>query len=125
MHCACVAFYCHLKSIRLYHAFLRDLINGMFFGKKKLLNIKACFDFLYKFCLKQFSLQKEFSEISYMYVDVHAKCQLFCSLFKETWILWQIFVKYSNTQFHENPSSGSRVVPCGQTDRWTDGQADS
>ena len=25
------------------------------------------------------------------------------------------FEKYSNTKFHENPSSGSRVVPCGQT----------
>jgi len=22
----------------------------------------------------------------------------------------------SNTKFHENPSSGSRFVPCGQTD---------
>jgi len=35
----------------------------------------------------------------------------------------QIFEKYSNIKFHENPSSGSRVVPCGQTDgrtdRWT------
>ena len=28
----------------------------------------------------------------------------------------QIFEKYSNIKFHENPSSGSRVVPCGQTD---------
>ena len=28
----------------------------------------------------------------------------------------QIFEKYSNITFHENPSSGSRVVPCGQTD---------
>ena len=28
-----------------------------------------------------------------------------------------IFEKYSNTKFHENPSSGTRVVPCGQTDR--------
>jgi len=27
-----------------------------------------------------------------------------------------IFEKYSNIKFHENPSSGSRVVPCGQTD---------
>jgi len=27
-----------------------------------------------------------------------------------------IFGKYSNIKFHENPSSGSRVVPCGQTD---------
>jgi len=24
--------------------------------------------------------------------------------------------KYSNIKFHENPSSGSRVFPCGQTD---------
>jgi hypothetical protein len=28
----------------------------------------------------------------------------------------QIVGKYSNTEFHENPFSGSRVVPCGQTD---------
>jgi len=27
----------------------------------------------------------------------------------------QIFEKYLNIKFHENPSSGSRVVPCGQT----------
>jgi len=28
----------------------------------------------------------------------------------------QIFEKYSNVKFNENPSSGSRVVPCGRTD---------
>jgi hypothetical protein len=28
----------------------------------------------------------------------------------------QIFEKYSNIKFHENPSSGSRVVPRGRTD---------
>ena len=33
---------------------------------------------------------------------------------------WQIFEKYSNTKFHENPSSGGRVVPCGLTDGQTD-----
>jgi hypothetical protein len=36
----------------------------------------------------------------------------------------QIFEKSPNIKFQENPSSGSRVVPCGQTDgrtdRWTD-----
>ena len=26
------------------------------------------------------------------------------------------FEKYSNIKFHENPSSGSRAVPCGRTD---------
>jgi hypothetical protein len=28
----------------------------------------------------------------------------------------QIFEKYSNIKFHENPSSGSRAVTCGRTD---------
>jgi hypothetical protein len=28
----------------------------------------------------------------------------------------RIFKKYSNIKFHENPSSGSRVVPYGPTD---------
>jgi len=32
----------------------------------------------------------------------------------------QIFEKYSNIQFHETPSSWSRDVPGGQTDRRTD-----
>ena len=32
----------------------------------------------------------------------------------------QIFEKYSSTQFHENPSSGSRIVPYGQTDGQTE-----
>ena len=27
-----------------------------------------------------------------------------------------IFEKYANVEFHENPSNGSRVVPCGRTD---------
>ena len=37
-----------------------------------------------------------------------------------------IFEKYSNRKFQENPTSGSRVVPCGRmdgrTDGWTDGR---
>jgi len=28
----------------------------------------------------------------------------------------QILDKFSNIKFYENPSSGSRVVPCGRTD---------
>ena len=36
----------------------------------------------------------------------------------------QIFEKSSNIKFHANPSSGSRFVPCGQTDRRKDGRKD-
>jgi hypothetical protein len=32
---------------------------------------------------------------------------------------WQISETYTNIKFHKNPSSGSRVVPCGRTDRQT------
>jgi len=28
----------------------------------------------------------------------------------------RVFERYSNIKFHENPYSGGRVVPCGQTD---------
>jgi hypothetical protein len=31
----------------------------------------------------------------------------------------QICEKYHNIKFHENPSSGNRVVPCGRRDRHT------
>ena len=33
----------------------------------------------------------------------------------------QIFEENSDIKFHENPSSGSRFVPCGRTDGQTDG----
>ena len=35
-----------------------------------------------------------------------------------------IFEISSNIKFNEKPSSGSRVVPYGQTDRYTDRQTD-
>jgi hypothetical protein len=34
----------------------------------------------------------------------------------------QGFEKYSNIQSNEKPSSGSRVVACGQTDRQMEGR---
>jgi hypothetical protein len=34
----------------------------------------------------------------------------------------EIVEKHSNFKFHENPSCGSRVIPCGQTDERADRQ---
>ena len=43
------------------------------FLKKKVIEHKICFNFLYNFRLKYFSFQKEFSEIlSSMYIGLHA-----------------------------------------------------
>ena len=52
--------------------------------------------------------------------STHYSCQVLMKLEFSR----QIFTKYSNIKFHENPSSGSRVIPCRQTDdqpdTWTD-----
>jgi hypothetical protein len=42
-----------------------------------------------------------------------------CRILMKLEFSWQIFVRYSNIKFHENPSSRSRVVLCGQTDGQT------
>jgi len=40
-----------------------------------------------------------------------------CQILMKLEFSGHIFDKYSNMKFHENPLSGSRVVPCRQTDR--------
>ena len=81
--------YCHLWSARLYNIFVRISLEGL---KKKYIYIlrerererehKMCFDFLYNFCLKHFSLYEEFSEILLqMYIGLHVKCPLLLSDF--------------------------------------------
>ena len=50
----------------------------------------------------------------------YANYPSFLSNFNQIWIFWQIFGEYTNIKFNEHPSSGSRVVPCGRTDRQTD-----
>jgi hypothetical protein len=53
-------------------------------------------------------------------INVHrsaCKVPLLLSDFNETSNVYTNFQKkYSNIKFHKNPFSGSRVVPCGQTD---------
>ena len=41
----------------------------------------------------------------------------FCQILTKLEFSEQIFEKYSNTEFHETSSIGSRVVPYGQTRR--------
>ena len=48
----------------------------------------------------------------------------FCQILMKLEFSKQIFEKFWNIKFNENPSSGNRVVPCGRTDGHTDGQAD-
>jgi len=56
-----------------------------------------------------------------MYVRLHVKYPLFLSEFNHSNFLEIFFSKkYSNIKFYENPSSASRVVPCGRMEGGTD-----
>ena len=52
-----------------------------------------------------------------MYVGLHVKYRYSSQIVTNLQLSRQIFEKYSNVKFHENPSNGSRIFPCGRTDR--------
>jgi len=52
-----------------------------------------------------------------MYIGLHVKYPLFLSDFNEIRVFSNGVEKSPDIKFHKNPSSGSRVVPCGRTDR--------
>jgi hypothetical protein len=63
-----------------------------------------------------------------MIINVHySACEvhnIFFQILIKFEISRQIFEKYSNIKFHENPSNGSWVVLCGRKDRESDGRHD-
>jgi hypothetical protein len=52
-----------------------------------------------------------------MYICLCITCLFFCLVLTEIEFVTQILLKLADIKFHKNLSSGSRVVPCGQTDR--------
>ena len=69
-----------------------------------------CFDFLYNLCLKHFSFKEGFREIwsqMYTHIGLHVQCRLLLSRLLKLRYSRQIFGKYSNSKFHENPSCAS------------------
>jgi hypothetical protein len=59
-----------------------------------------------------------------MYVGLRVSAHYSCQILMKLALSWQIFEKFSNIKFHENPSIESRVVPCIRVDGWTDRQTD-
>ena len=51
------------------------------------------------------------------YTVLHTKYRYSCQIWMKREPSRQIFEEYSNIKFHEIAFGGSRVVPCGQTDR--------
>jgi hypothetical protein len=55
-----------------------------------------------------------------MYIGLHVKYLYYCQFLMKLKFSRHIFEHFSNTKFHENTFSGSRVISCGQSDRRTD-----
>ena len=116
--------YCRLWPAPLYNNFPHCLVNCTIF-ERNLLNVKCVFRFSLQLLSAPFFILEEMSEISSkVYIILHIKYPLFFSVFNETWGFSTDFRRNSNIKFHKNPSSGSRVVPWGLTDRQTHARTD-
>jgi hypothetical protein len=91
-------------------------INGMIFGGKK--DYSWVLIFSTTFVLN--TLRRTERDTKNVY---STSCKVSVILFRFQWKLnfhWHIFEKYTNIIFHENPLSGSRVVPYGRTNEQID-----
>jgi hypothetical protein len=121
--CSAEAPYCHVACPSPLY-FSHYLMNSTIFGEKKVIEHKMCSDFLYNFYLKLFlCCTKKGTRQDHK--RLHVKYPLLLSDFNNTSIFFRnIFEKYSNIKFHENPSSGG--PSCSMwTDRRTDRHDDN
>jgi len=119
--CNAHAPYCHLWPARLYSIFPHYLINGTIFGGGGVTEYKTCVLILStNFVWNISHSKKNWARYGQKCISVFmwSACYFLQILIKPEFSR-QIFGKYSNTKFQENPLIGSRVVPCGQTDRQT------
>jgi len=110
----CAVLYFHLWPVCLYRIFPRYLINDKIFGRKKLLNTKRMFWFSLQLLSETFLILRRIQRDA---INVHKssrKVPIIVVRFQLNLnFLGRFSKKYSNIKFHENPSSGSRVSPCG------------
>jgi len=86
--------------------------------KKRIIGHKMCPSiFSTNLCETFFHCKRNCARYDLMSTGLQVKCRLFLSDFNDSWIFLKRFSKNNLIiHFYENPSSGSRVVPCGRTD---------
>jgi len=85
--------------------------------RKELLNLKCVFRFSLQRLSENFLILRR-TERDTIKIVYWSSCKVpFLPILMKREFSRQIFEKYSNIKFREYPSRGSRVVPCGQTDR--------
>jgi hypothetical protein len=112
--------FCHLWPARLYNIFSTFLYTARF-SKKTLLKVKVVFRFSLQLLFETFfiirRIERDVNKNVYWSSCKVPVTSYYCQILIKLEFSGQIFEKYCNTTFHENPSSKSRDVPCGQTDR--------
>jgi hypothetical protein len=116
MQLLCAIFWRPLWLLWLHCIFPHYLINVTIFGERKVIERKMCFDFLY-ICLNISHSKKNLARYCHKCKKSSGKVPV---NFVGFWWIFNFLDRFSkktlNIKFHENPSSGSRVIPCGRTD---------
>ena len=113
--------YCHLW-LALLGIFFHISSQTQRFSKENFWTQNMCFNFPYRDCLNTHNSKKKWARYKkkkFLVVFVQSTRYSYPILMKIEFSP-QCYKKYSNINFHENPSSGSRGVPCGQKD-WQTG----
>jgi hypothetical protein len=107
--CPAVQYFSHLVSHK-----------PTIYIKKELVKIKRVFSFSLQLLLGTFLvLSRPDQTRCQMNVGLHVKYHYSCQLIMKLKFSPQVFERYSNMKFNENPSSGSPVVPCRRMDGQT------
>ena len=117
-HLCSSILYCFLWPVRLTHMFPHYLINATTFGKKTLLNIKHVFWISLQILSERFLILNRIQrEIIIHFLTYSCKVPVILVRVHRipNFLNW-ISKNTQMSNFNENPSSGSWVVPCGRTD---------
>ena len=105
---------CLMWLVLLYSVLPYCLINDIIF-ENKVIEHKMCVLIFYTNLPETFLILRRTTPDTIKIQNSHHSCPILRYI-----EFSRQFLEYSNTKFHENPSSGSRVVPCGQTEWRTD-----
>jgi hypothetical protein len=113
---------CHLQPVRFHKIFRPYLINGTIFEEKVTIHKTCTLIFSTIFILKISHSKNNSARYFHKCENVFLQSTRYaCRILMKLEFSRHIFEKSLCMKFNQNPSSETLVVPCGQTDKETDG----